>query len=50
MSSAEENLPAQRVRLTDLPIGEAGRVCGLEGKTEVCQRLREMGFCESAVI
>jgi ferrous iron transport protein A len=50
MSSAEENLPAQRVRLTDLPVGEAGRVCGLEGKTEVCQRLREMGFCESAVI
>jgi ferrous iron transport protein A len=50
MPSAEEKPPTQRVRLTDLPVGEAGRVCGLEGKVEVCQRLREMGFCESAVI
>jgi len=36
--------------LTDLPVGQSARVCELEGKTEVCQRLREMGFCESAVI
>jgi ferrous iron transport protein A len=50
MSSAEENPPSQRVRLTDLPAGEAGRVCGLEGKVEICQRLREMGLGESAVI
>jgi len=50
MPSNEENPPAQRVRLTELPVGEAGRVCGLEGKTDICQRLREMGFCESAVI
>ena len=50
MSSAEESNPSQRVRLTDLPVGQAGRVCSLEGKVEVCQRLREMGFCESAVI
>lgn len=50
MPPAEENQPVHRVRLSELPVGEAGRVCGLEGKTEVCQRLREMGFCESAVI
>lgn len=36
--------------LCDLPIGAAGRVCSLEGESEVCSRLREMGFCESAVI
>ncbi len=50
MSSEVNNSASLRVRLTDLPVGEAGRVCDLEGKTEVCQRLREMGFCESAVI
>ena len=38
------------MRLSDLPVGAAGRVCGLSGKADVCQRLREMGFCESAVI
>lgn len=38
------------MRLTELPIGVAGRVCELSGKAEVCQRLREIGFCESAVI
>jgi ferrous iron transport protein A len=50
MASAEETSPPLRVRLTDLPVGEAGRVCSLEGKVDVCQRLREIGFCESAVI
>ena len=39
-----------RMRLTELPVGAAGRVCELNGKAELCQRLREMGFCESAVI
>lgn len=41
---------ASRMPLTQLPVGAAGRVCELSGKAEVCQRLREMGFCESAVI
>ena len=50
MSSPEETKPVPLVRLTELPVGESGRVQGLEGKTEVCQRLREMGFCESAVV
>jgi len=40
----------QRMRLTELPVGATGRVCELAGQTDVCQRLREMGFCESAVI
>ena len=37
-------------RLTDLPDGTSGRVCELAGEPSVCVRLREMGFCESAVI
>lgn len=41
---------SSRMRLTDLPIGVLGRVCELEGQAQFCQRLREMGFCESAVI
>jgi ferrous iron transport protein A len=42
----------QRARMTlaELPTGAAGRVCALMGEAEVCQRLREMGFCESAVV
>src|SRR5688500_3277679 len=39
-----------RMTLTELPSGAAGRVCALNGAAEVCQRLREMGFCESAVV
>jgi ferrous iron transport protein A len=50
MSSPEDSMPVPLVRLTELPVGESGRVQELDGKTEVCQRLREMGFCESAVI
>ncbi|HEY3757564.1 MAG TPA: FeoA family protein [Opitutaceae bacterium] len=36
--------------LCDLPVGALGRVCDLRGETGFCSRLREMGFCESAVI
>ncbi len=36
--------------LTDLPVGTSGRICKLSGQIEFCQRLREMGFCESVVI
>ncbi len=46
----EAHFNSSRMLLTDLPVGAAGRVCELSGKAEVCQRLREMGFCESAVI
>lgn len=41
---------SRRMKLTELPAGATGRVCELSGKAEVCQRLREMGFCESAVV
>ncbi len=43
-------LQRPRMTLTELPTGAAGRVCELKGEADVCQRLREMGFCESAVI
>jgi ferrous iron transport protein A len=39
-----------RMSLSDLPPGAAGRVYALQGEAELCQRLREMGFCESAVV
>lgn len=40
----------QRMRLTELPAGASGRVCELNGEAGLCARLREMGFCEAAVI
>ena len=39
-----------RVRLSELPTGEKGRVCDLQGEAALCARLREMGFCEEAVV
>jgi len=39
-----------RLPLTDLPTGTQGRVAELNGHVDFCQRLREMGFCESSVI
>ncbi len=50
MASAVDPFRPKRLRLTELPAGATGRVCELSGQAEVCQRLREMGFCESAVI
>ncbi len=49
LASIDRHRP-QRMRLTELPVGASGRVCELAGQDAVCQRLREMGFCESAVI
>lgn len=46
----DPRLQRPRMTLTELPTGAAGRVCALNGAAELCQRLREMGFCESAVI
>ena len=48
--SSSESAKDERIRLTDLPIGAAGRICDLEGEANVCARLREIGICESAVI
>ena len=38
------------IPLSRLPAGTEARVLRLEGQDKVCQRLREMGFCESVVI
>lgn len=40
----------QRLPLNELPAGVPGRVAELNGQADSCQRLREMGFCESTVI
>jgi ferrous iron transport protein A len=50
MPTMIDRLRPQRMRLTELPVGATGRVCALDGQDDVCQRLREMGFCESALI
>lgn len=50
MTPTPDRFRPQRMRLTELPAGAMGRVCELAGQSDVCQRLREMGFCESAVI
>ncbi|MBL4574937.1 MAG: ferrous iron transport protein A [Opitutaceae bacterium] len=49
-SGSTDEIPAKDILLKDLPLGEEGRIAGLEGPHEDCQRLREMGFCESAII
>ena len=36
--------------LTDVGVGHSVRIACLRGEEGVCQRLREMGFCESAVV
>lgn len=50
MNQTREPFRPQRMRLTELPNGAAGRVCELKGQVEVCQRLREMGIGESTLI
>ena len=39
-----------RVPLCQLPAGATGRVCELTGDANFCQRVREMGFGESAFV
>ncbi len=48
--SKPDRFRPRRMSLAELPNGALGRVCTLQGETTVCARLREMGFCESAVI
>jgi ferrous iron transport protein A len=38
------------IPLSRLPAGAEARVLRLEGDGVVCQRLRELGFCESAIV
>lgn len=39
-----------RMPLSKLPAGAQGKVSSLEGVPAVCARLRELGFCERAVV
>jgi len=50
MSQDTASSQPARMALTDLPSGASGRVFALQGEPGVCTRLREMGFCESAVV
>ena len=50
MFLSDENAGRSLVRLSDLPNRAAGRVHELKGEAKTCQRLREMGFCETAVV
>jgi ferrous iron transport protein A len=45
-----DDLRPQRFSLVELPLGVPCRVAELKGRPEFCQRLREMGFCESAIV
>ena len=42
--------PSTPVQLCQLPAGATGRVCELTGDDSFCQRVREMGFGEAAVV
>jgi len=46
-------MPAPRLNLSplcQLPAGSTGRVCELTGDDSFCQRVREMGFGEAALV
>lgn len=36
--------------LLDVPVGRRVRIRQIQTQPEVCQRLREMGFCENAIV
>jgi ferrous iron transport protein A len=40
----------RQLPLCQLPEGATGRVCALLGADDFCQRLREMGFGEAALV
>ena len=47
---ANDPFRPKRMPLTDLPVGASARVFALQGEASICSRLREIGFCESALI
>ncbi len=47
MSPPSSSVP---IPLCQLPAGTVGRVCSLTGDIHFCQRVREMGFGESACV
>jgi ferrous iron transport protein A len=40
----------RRMPLSDLPRGGRARIGALDGDSGLCARLREIGFCETAII
>jgi ferrous iron transport protein A len=50
MSASVHSPTANRLPLCQLPAGTTGRVCALTGEAEFCQRVREMGFGEAALV
>lgn len=36
--------------LTEVPVGRRVRIAKLSAQPEMCSRLRELGFCENAVL
>ncbi len=48
--SKKDEAPGSERTLKDVSNGECVRIECLRGEAHECQRLREMGFCESAVI
>ena len=50
MSTAIANPNTVPLSLLSAPVGMRLRLLALEAKPAQCQRLREMGFCESAEI
>ncbi len=45
-----EPTPAKLLRLSELSNGDRAVVQGLRGEPSFCDRLREMGFCESSIV
>lgn len=48
--TAVSRQPADLLPLCQLPAGETGRIRELAGNAHFCQRVRELGFGESAVV
>ncbi len=43
-------VPPSRAPLCQLPVGATGRICEIRGDENFCQRIREMGFGEAALV
>jgi ferrous iron transport protein A len=49
-SAAGQDFSKMTLPLCQLPSGSVGRVHAITGDTDFCQRLREIGFGESALV
>jgi ferrous iron transport protein A len=50
MNDSPSKFPTTPFPLCQLPTRASARVCALKGDSEFCQRVREMGFGESAFV